>query len=212
MWLQVQESELSALRRLATGHSSTGDEATLRELLLRHEKNAPTTGELDLIAQFANTVEEDGLVELDPANAISRAEGGMWVMGWFYLPCDSPASQAQCLAPDCSRHESPTANWRGYCEECSLGLGYGAVRLAFEPQKWQRNYALPADPRGPIEWEVPRSIFLERFPDQEAFEKDSGTRDGLRHYGTVPAWISEWSGPFEVRLADDQPSPWDNLK
>ena len=157
-------------------------------------------------------VEEAGLVELDPANAIARAEGGMWVMGWFYVPCENPASQAQCLAPDCSQPPSAGANWRGYCDECSLGLGYGAVRLAFEPQKWQSGYAFPADPRGPVEWEVPRSVFLERFPDTLAFVKNDWERDELRRCGNFPAWIADWSGPFEVRLADDQPSPWNNLK
>lgn len=81
------------------------------------------------------------------------------------------------------------------------------VMLRFRPEAWVNDYAMGVDPEQPEKWLVPLAQFLETFPTEEDFGAKHHERDDLRHEGDAPQWIRDWSGPFEVELADGE-NPW----
>jgi hypothetical protein len=70
------------------------------------------------------------------------------------------------------------------------------VTVTFHPQAWQNDYAIPVDPQGPTTWLVP----VERLRGIETHSYDA---DELRFEDTAPAWVREWSGPFEIDWDED---------
>lgn len=82
------------------------------------------------------------------------------------------------------------------------------VTLRFVPQAWLRDNTVEVDPAGPDEWEIPKSRFLSLFPRFEDFAVNFEARDDLRLEPTAPAWVRQWSGPFEVELAELDVKPW----
>lgn len=71
------------------------------------------------------------------------------------------------------------------------------VTLTFHPQAWINDYAVPVDPEGPVTFEVePEAV---RGIEPETFEADD-----LRFHNNAPAWIREWSGPFEITWETEQ--------
>ncbi|AOH85578.1 hypothetical protein AWL63_18195 [Sphingomonas panacis] len=75
--------------------------------------------------------------------------------------------------------------------------------LRFRPQAWIRDYAVDTDPDHPDTWEVPVSLLLERFPTRESWHQHGNDRDDIRFEGSAPAWVRDWTGPFEVEILDD---------
>lgn len=59
----------------------------------------------------------------------------------------------------------------------------------FRPQAWMHDYAIDVDPESDTQWtmEVPRA------PKPSSYESDE-----LREAPNAPAWVRDWSGPFEV--------------
>ena len=82
------------------------------------------------------------------------------------------------------------------------------VELIFRPQAWVNDYAIAVDPESPDVWTVSLALFLERFPTEEDWSSFHQDRDDLRFEGSAPKWIRDWSGPFEVDLADCATDPW----
>jgi hypothetical protein len=80
------------------------------------------------------------------------------------------------------------------------------VKLNFNPQAWLNDYAISVDPQGDTVWEVPKDEFLKQFPTDADFISKHQERDDLRHEGSAPQWVRDWSGPFEVDLID---CPWE---
>lgn len=97
------------------------------------------------------------------------------------------ASPMKCLEPDCEF----TGQAINFHEEGRAPAGGPTVTVTFRPQAWQNDYAVPADPEGPTTWEVP----VERLLGIEPHTHDA---DELRHEALAPAWVREWSGPFEI--------------
>ncbi len=75
------------------------------------------------------------------------------------------------------------------------------VTLRFTPLAWIRDYAVTVDDEGPATWEVPRALLLERFPLEKDWLEQDEERDAMRFEGNAPAWIRDWTGPFEVDMA-----------
>jgi hypothetical protein len=67
---------------------------------------------------------------------------------------------------------------------------------------------MSVDPEGDTTWEVSRAEFLAMFPDEATFNSQHQLRDDLRHEGTAPKWIRDWSGPFEVELFTNPQEVW----
>lgn len=81
------------------------------------------------------------------------------------------------------------------------------VRLRFQPQAWQNNYAIQVDAEGDDEWDYPLDKFLSEFPRQQSFAENDEARDSLHEADEAPNWVQGWAGPFEVELASGQ-NPW----
>lgn len=81
------------------------------------------------------------------------------------------------------------------------------IKVSFVPQAWVNDSAIECDHQGGNEWIV--------FPDEVGPEanlsRDEG-RDFLKDSRWAPAWVRDWSGPFEVRLEGvphmDDPALW----
>lgn len=82
------------------------------------------------------------------------------------------------------------------------------VILHFVPEAWVNDYAVVVDPEGGCEWTVARKLFLENFPSEDDWNERNQVRDDMRFEGTAPAWVRDWTGPFEVELVDDPASVW----
>lgn len=82
-----------------------------------------------------------------------------------------------------------------------------SVTLRFRPQAWVNDNAISVDPETPDTWQVPKALLLERFPTMEVWCEADNDRDDMRFEGNAPKWVRDWSGPFEVELADDE-NPW----
>lgn len=82
-----------------------------------------------------------------------------------------------------------------------------SVKLEFHPEVWVNKMACSADAEGSTEWLVDKSKFLQAFPDSMAWDVQDHDRDHSRFEGLAPKWIREWSGPFEVSLAEGV-DPW----
>lgn len=97
------------------------------------------------------------------------------------------ASPMQCLEPDCEF----TGQVINFHEEGRTPTAGPMVTVTFRPQAWQNDYAVPTDPEGPTTWEVPAERL--RGIDPHTYDADE-----LRHEALAPAWVREWSGPFEI--------------
>lgn len=81
------------------------------------------------------------------------------------------------------------------------------VTLRFCPEAWIRDYAVAVDSDQPDSWTVPLAEFLDQFPTRDDWHENHEARDDMRTAWSAPRWIRDWSGPFEVELADDE-DPW----
>jgi hypothetical protein len=105
------------------------------------------------------------------------------------------------------------ARIRGLVQELEASMeqhtppGAPVVWLKFRPQAWVKDNAVDADPEGDSLWPVSLERFLKMFPTRKDWDSEHWDRDEMRLQG-APRWIRNWSGPFEVELADDR-DPWD---
>ncbi|PJG47228.1 hypothetical protein CAF53_02460 [Sphingobium sp. LB126] len=81
------------------------------------------------------------------------------------------------------------------------------VTLEFLPQSWVNDYAVALDIDHPNRWTIPLSLLLERFPTEQDWRDHDEDRDQMRYEGASPTWIRDWSGPFEIDVADGE-DPW----
>lgn len=81
------------------------------------------------------------------------------------------------------------------------------IVATFHPQAWQNDYAIPADPNGPVTADVTED-FLARYNDDEiaGMRDDSYDSDEIRELPNAPQWWKDWSGPFwiEIRQSLDE--------
>ena len=66
---------------------------------------------------------------------------------------------------------------------------------SFRPEVWVRDTAMEVDPLGESEWEV--------RPDE--LDTTAQDLDYLRDADAAPAWVKDWTGPFEVYLQIEYP-------
>lgn len=85
------------------------------------------------------------------------------------------------------------------------------ITLQFIPQKWVNDYAIDADPQGPLTWDVPIIEIITEFPDEFSWHNEHETRDSMRAHANAPQWVREWDGPFEVEFAEPFADPWDTV-
>ncbi len=81
------------------------------------------------------------------------------------------------------------------------------VTLQFRPQAWVNDYAVSVDIEHPDRWTVPLPLLLERFPTEQDWRDRDEDRDQMRHEGDSPTWLRDWTGPFEIDVADGE-DPW----
>jgi hypothetical protein len=94
-------------------------------------------------------------------------------------------------------------------EEMTADEDGETVTLRFKPQAWVNDYGIDADPEGPTEYEVPKEDLLAAFTCLAEWGDEHETRDGFRSHRNAPKWVRNWSGPFEVELADFNADPWE---
>lgn len=99
-------------------------------------------------------------------------------------------------------YEPPVADWRKNTEEAIPEL---YVKLVFYPLSTKEGKEYDLD--SPVDFKVPRSWFLERFPTSEAWAVDQRARNSLRCRVLDDAGISDWDGPFRIELSKDE-APW----
>ena len=64
----------------------------------------------------------------------------------------------------------------------------------FVPQAWINDYAVECDAEGPRTWDIGNLT----EDEIRKLDEDSYTRDELRFHPNAPAWVRDWTGPFEV--------------
>lgn len=76
------------------------------------------------------------------------------------------------------------------------------VKLRFQPQAWQNDYAIEADAEGEVRWSIPLSdpVFDDARTRGGLPEDDRYESDALREHLLAPKWMRDWSGPFYVRI------------
>jgi hypothetical protein len=104
---------------------------------------------------------------------------------------------------ECNGESDTLAKWT----EASRPDTGPLVTLRFRPQAWVRDHAISVDPEAPDTWQVAQALLLERFPTSDDWSARDNDRDDMRLEGNAPAWIREWSGPFEIDLAEAG-NPW----
>jgi len=72
------------------------------------------------------------------------------------------------------------------------------VTVRFIPQAWVKNHALDADPAGPTTFAVP--VLDAQDPEGNWLPGHDDASDVLREHDNAPAWIRNWSGPFDVEI------------
>lgn len=97
---------------------------------------------------------------------------------------------------ECEGASSQVAPSRAPAESSDTDAG-PMVHLRFHPQAWQNDYAIPADASGPVECWVPRSAIEGPLPEDRTYDSDE-----LREVAGTPGWWREWTGPFEVTIAN----------
>lgn len=65
----------------------------------------------------------------------------------------------------------------------------------FRPQAWSNDYAVEVDPEGETEWQV----------EAGELQPDRFDLDYLQASLNAPAWVRDWSGPFEIELEVGKP-------
>ena len=77
------------------------------------------------------------------------------------------------------------------------------VKVQFRPQAWMRDYAVSVDPEGPTEWKD--RVLADFIPtaDREAFQAgdwigEDDWSDQMKDSVAAPAWVREWSGPYQI--------------
>ena len=63
------------------------------------------------------------------------------------------------------------------------------LRCRFIPQAWIHGLAVEVDACGPVIFEVERN----KAPEPFSYDSDDLARDP-----NAPAWVRDWTGPFEV--------------
>jgi hypothetical protein len=76
----------------------------------------------------------------------------------------------------------------------------------FHPQAWFNDWAVDADPEGPITWDV-TDYLMQLSPEKRdaALEPDTYDSDYLRLTPNAPQWVKEWQGPFYVSVKQTPP-------
>lgn len=72
-------------------------------------------------------------------------------------------------------------------------------KATFRPQAWIHDYAVPVDPEGPVSWDC--TAYVSALPEHVRASVLVGSNydsDDVRTDPAAPAWVREWSGPFEV--------------
>jgi hypothetical protein len=71
----------------------------------------------------------------------------------------------------------------------------------FSPQAWVRDNAISVDPEGETTWDATEFVTMLDDPAWLTRTIEHGDRDDvLRTDSNAPAWIREWSGPFDTYL------------
>jgi hypothetical protein len=74
----------------------------------------------------------------------------------------------------------------------------GKAKVTFYPQAWQNDYAVPVDPEGKTEFEVPLEDAIDE--DGDILPDDSYESDAFKDHENAPEWIKEWNGPFYITI------------
>lgn len=77
------------------------------------------------------------------------------------------------------------------------------LHATFVPQVWVNDYAMQADPQGPVTWNLSPE-FAARVRELEDPYAISTDLDFLREDPNAYAWFREWSGPFEIELEETE--------
>ena len=142
----------------------------------------------------------DWLVE-DSADTCRRDDGYLRSIlreHWSGMTDEELRCTFRDLAPDDRDDEPKTAD----------RASRPTVNLRFRPQAWVNDYAISVDPEHPDTWDVPLAMLLKRFPTEQDWNDHHNDRDDMRFEGTASQWVRDWSGPFEVEIADGY-QPWE---
>lgn len=81
----------------------------------------------------------------------------------------------------------------------------------FNPEAWVNDYAYPVDPQGEQSWDCTSYIGTILSPEEiEQFLTGHETynTDCVRDDPNAPAWVRDWSGPFNIDLTEvDETDP-----
>jgi hypothetical protein len=72
------------------------------------------------------------------------------------------------------------------------------VEVVFSPQEWAAGYAIAAQDRDTVTYEVPREDATDDNGD--LYEDDTYESDQLSDHENAPEWVQDWSGPFYVTI------------
>lgn len=115
--------------------------------------------------------------------------------GPFEPTCDY-CDKGQCSTPD--------MEWNGEtgCHVECEAAPVPRLSCDFIPQVWLNDYAIAVDPQGDTTWEVSpeyvKSLMAYYGSEFERVYMSSYQSDALKDDPAAPAWIREWSGPFEI--------------
>lgn len=80
----------------------------------------------------------------------------------------------------------------------------------FTPQAWVRDYAITVDAEGPVEWDCTAGLAeLDAGYRARLIASGHDVDDQLKEDPGAPAWVREWSGPFEIHVRDVTDEPVD---
>lgn len=179
----------------------TFEEHIARKIVDHYDKDwDEAVDSLDRIEEEICSLAENCNVELDGYNNQGDADKTLSNYSMLCGNCHEFVSLDDC--------EVVTSLDEGYyfkCANCGARFKVkaeplGTAKVRFHPQAWQDDYAVPVDPEGETEYEVP----IKDATDEEGkiYPDDDPRSDGLKDHENAPDWVKEWQGPFYITIEE----------
>lgn len=106
MWIQFDDDQLAALKRLANREANPADFTMIIDRIIHYESAACNDPEYRALAEDLHFISE-GVCEIDDEAVVSASDDGAYVMAWVWVD-----------KPECQSCAQTIETRVGPCDEC----------------------------------------------------------------------------------------------